>query len=69
MKQPQPIHATAVERANALKRALPTAADSIDTLLQEHLAQAFSPHAGAEAPARRAAWDILFKALQEKLKV
>lgn len=68
MKKPQPIHATAVERANALKRALPNASDSIDSLLQEHLAQAFSPHGGAEAPARRAAWDILFKALQEKLK-
>jgi len=68
MKKTQPIHATAVERAQALKKALPTAADSIDRLLQEHLAQAFSPHGGAEAPARRAAWDIIFKALQEKLK-
>jgi len=69
MKRPQLAHVTAAERAWILKHVLPSAADSIETLLHEHQSQMFSPHGGNEALARRAAWDIVPRALQTRLKM
>lgn len=69
LKRPQPAHITAGERAWILKHLMPSAADSIETLLREHQAQLFSAQGGDEKVARRAAWDILPKVLQRRLKI
>ncbi|MBI2333432.1 MAG: hypothetical protein HYU84_14965 [Chloroflexi bacterium] len=69
MKRPQPIHVTAAERAQVLKNLLPEVADSIETLLNEHQAELFTPNGGDEALARRAARNILYKTLQSKLSL
>lgn len=65
----QPIHATAVERAIALQKTLPSASDSIEILLREHQSALFSVRAGDESLARRAAWSILVKAIYARLKI
>jgi transglutaminase-like putative cysteine protease len=64
----QPIHATAVERAKALQKTLPSANDSIEILLQEHQSALFSPRGGDEKIARRAAWNILIQTISARLK-
>jgi hypothetical protein len=69
MKRPQPAHVTAAERAWVLKHIMPSALTSIETLLNEHQAQMFSPNGGNEILARRAAVDLLYKALQRRLKI
>lgn len=69
MKRPQAVHITAAERAWVLKHILPSALDSIETLLREHQAQLFSPRGGNDTVARRAAWDILAKTLQRRVKI
>jgi transglutaminase-like putative cysteine protease len=69
MKRPQPAHVTAYERAQLLKRILPGAADSIEELLNEHQSEMFTPRGGNEAYARRAAWDIIYKTVQRRLKI
>jgi hypothetical protein len=69
LKRPQPAHVTAGERAWILKHLMPSAADSIEALLHEHQAQLFSPQGGDERISRRAAWDILPKVLQRRLKI
>ena len=68
MKRPQPVHVTAAERAQILKNLMPEAADSIDILLNEHQAELFTPNGGDEALAHRAARDILYKTLHNRLK-
>ncbi|HNO94199.1 MAG TPA: transglutaminaseTgpA domain-containing protein [Anaerolineales bacterium] len=69
LKRPQPVHVTAAERAQTLKGLLPSASASIDSLLNELQAELFTPNGGNEAIARRAAWDILSKTVQSKLKI
>ena len=69
MKRPQPLHITAFERAQLLKRLLPDAADSIETVLYEHQTQLFTPHEGSLVRARRSALDILYKTLQKRVKI
>jgi transglutaminase-like putative cysteine protease/predicted transporter len=69
MKRPQPVHATAIERARLLKTILPEASESIDILLNEHQSQLFSAHGGNETLSRRAAWDILRKSVRSRLKI
>jgi hypothetical protein len=69
MKQSQPVHITAAERAQVLKSLLPEASASIEALLNELQAELFTPHGGNESIARRAARDILYKTLQSKLKI
>ena len=69
LRHAQPVHATAAERAKALQRLLPVASDSIETLLVEHQAHLFRRPGGFEAPARRAAWDILYKAARKRLNI
>lgn len=69
MKRHQAVHVTAFERAQLLKRLLPEAADSIETVLQEHQMQLFTAHNGNPARARRAALDILYKTLQKRVKI
>jgi hypothetical protein len=64
----QPIHATALERAQALQKALPSANDSIEILLQEHQSALFSPRGGDEKRTRRAAWNILMQTISARLK-
>ena len=68
MKRSQPAHVTASERAQLLKRLLPDAAQSVDTILYEHQTQLFTPHEGSLANARKAALDILYKTLQKRVK-
>ncbi|GAB1471396.1 transglutaminaseTgpA domain-containing protein [Chloroflexota bacterium] len=65
----QPAHVTPAERAWILKHILPEAAEDIEILLKEHQAQLFSPHAGDEASARRAAFKIMLKGLRRRLKI
>jgi len=67
--RPQPMHITAAERAIILRKMLPEAETSIETLLREHQSALFSPHGGNEALARRAAWYIILKSLQTRLKI
>lgn len=67
--KPQPMHITAAERALILKKMLPDVAPSIEALLREHQSGLFSPHGGNEALARRAAWYIILKSLQRRLKI
>lgn len=67
--RPQLAHITAAERAFLLERMMPTAVSSVQTLLREHQAAMFSPHKANEALARRAAWDILSKTFQRRLKI
>ncbi|MBL8062092.1 MAG: transglutaminase domain-containing protein [Anaerolineales bacterium] len=67
--RPQPVHATAAERARALQKLLPAASDSIEALLVEHQSQLFRPQGGSESTARRAAWDILYKTARERLNL
>jgi len=69
MKRPQPVHVTAAERAQILKSILPQASTSIDTLLNELESELFTPHGGNEGLARHAAWDILSKTIQSKVKI
>lgn len=69
MKRPQPAHATAYERAQLLKRLLPGATESIETLLREHQSEMFTPRGGNETIARRAAWNILYKTAQRRLEI
>ena len=69
MKRPQPVHITAAERAQLLKNLLPNASASIDTLLNELQAELFTPYGGNEGLARRAAWDILSKTIQSRVKI
>ncbi|HCR70853.1 MAG TPA: hypothetical protein DIW23_05370 [Anaerolineae bacterium] len=64
----QPIHATAVERAKALQKKLPSANDSIEVLLREHQSALFSSRGGDEKLARRAAWNILTQTISARLK-
>ena len=64
----QGLHVTAAERAQVLKRLVPNATDSIETLLQEHHSALFSPREGDTMIARRAARDILYKTLSLRLK-
>lgn len=67
--RPQPAHITAAERALLLRKMMPGIAPSIESLLREHQSALFSPHKGNEARARRAAWDILSKTFQRRLKI
>ncbi|NWF64526.1 MAG: transglutaminase domain-containing protein [Chloroflexi bacterium] len=69
MKRPQGPHITAGERAWILKHILPSASDSIETLLREHQAELFGRQSGNESLARRAAWDIFTKTIQRRLKI
>lgn len=69
MKYPQPAHVTAYERAQLLKRLLPDASDSIETLLHELQLQMFTPHNGDEARARQAAQALLYRTIRKRLKI
>lgn len=69
MGKPQPIHATAAERAKILEKLLPAAAPSIAALLQQLEAELFRPHGGDAALARRAAWRILLQTVWARLKI
>lgn len=64
----QPPHATAAERAEVLQKLLPSAVDSIRALLTEHQTSLYSPNAGDELLARRAAWDIIHQTIRVRLK-
>lgn len=65
----QPVHATPAERAQALQKLLPIASDSIAVLLEEHQSNLFRRHGGSETSARRAAWDVLYKAARVRLNI
>lgn len=68
LKITQPIHATAIERANLLQAKLPRAKDSIEILLREHQQAMFSQQTGDESLARRAARKILVQTISARLK-
>jgi transglutaminase-like putative cysteine protease len=55
---PQPVHATPIERAAALSTLLPDAAAAIEQLTEEHIRALFSPAAPAPNNAWRAALSI-----------
>jgi hypothetical protein len=56
--KPQAAHVTAAERAGLLKTLLPSLAEDIDTLKDQHEQTLFSQVPGVEVKARRAAWRI-----------
>lgn len=61
---PQPAHATPAERSELLKKILPSVADEIDTLREQHERTLFGPVPGNPARAARAAWRIRSSALR-----
>jgi len=69
MGKPQPVHATPSERAETLKRLVPSASTSIDSLLDEHQSALFSSHGGNLPIARRAAWMVISQSLIKRLKI
>lgn len=69
MGRPQASHVTATERANLLQKLIPVAAPAIETLLNEHQSEMFTPREGNKSAARRAAWTILFQAIYARLKI
>ncbi len=58
--RPQPPHATAAERAELLKNVLPSLAEDIEILNEQHEQTLFSPTPGDPAKAMRAAWRIRY---------
>lgn len=69
MKKPQPLHSTPIERANALKKILPSAENSINILLHEYQNELFSKTRGNEKIARRAALWIHFYSMRARVKI
>jgi len=69
MGRPQASHITPAERASILQRLIPAAAPAIETLLNEHQADLFSPRGGNASAARRAAWNIIFQTIYARLKI
>ncbi|NJN79966.1 MAG: hypothetical protein HC797_05565 [Anaerolineales bacterium] len=65
----QPLHATAVERAEVLQKTLPIAQNEITILLNEHQSALFSPRKGDETLARRASFTILVQAIYTRIKI
>jgi transglutaminase-like putative cysteine protease/chromate transport protein ChrA len=68
LDKPQPLDSTPIERANALKKLLPSAQDSIDALLREYQNEMFSKTRGNEQTARRAAFRVLTYAIWARVK-
>jgi transglutaminase-like putative cysteine protease len=64
--KPPPVHATAAERAEALRALLPAAATAIEVLLSEHQAALYTRQTADARRARRAAWQVFFQALRSR---
>jgi transglutaminase-like putative cysteine protease len=62
--KPPAINATPAERAEALIERLPTAADAIKTLTEEHQSSLFTPEPGDVSRARRASLSIWLYTIQ-----
>lgn len=58
--KPQPAYTSAVERAGLLKKILPSLAEDIDILIEQHELTLFSPTPGDALKAERAAWRIRY---------
>lgn len=58
---PQPVHATASERAKLLRTLLPSASDSVDALIEEQETALFTSQPGNPARARKAARRIVWE--------
>jgi hypothetical protein len=65
---PQPVHATASERAAMLRRLLPSASDSVDALIQEHETALFTSQPGNPSRARKAGWRIVLETWRSRLQ-
>lgn len=68
LRKPQPLHSTPTERANALKKLLPVAENSINILLHEYQNELFSKTQGDEKLASRAALWIRFYSIRARVK-
>jgi transglutaminase-like putative cysteine protease len=68
LHKPQPPDSTPTERANALKKLLPSAERSIDVLLHEYQNEMFSKTRGNEQAAKRAAFWVLTYAIWARVK-
>ena len=66
--KPQPVHITPIGRAAALRKLLPAAAEHIGALLGEHQSSLYTVHAGDSARARAAAFGLLSRTLQARLR-
>jgi transglutaminase-like putative cysteine protease len=64
---PQPIYATAAERAAQLAKLLPSAKEYIEAVSSEHQTALFSKHSADATRARRAGMIIIFLTLRLKL--
>ena len=69
MKAQQPAHITPSERASALQELVPSASESIETLLQEYQAALYSRRRGNSSLARSAARNLLIQTIYARLKI
>jgi hypothetical protein len=67
--KPQPVHATAAERADALRAILPEADQEIRALLAEQHTALFSPAPGNIAIAVQAGRRVRYQALRKRLSL
>jgi transglutaminase-like putative cysteine protease len=67
LSAPQPVHATAAQRARTLTGVLPSAAAAIEALAFEHQTALFTARPADPARARRAGWSILLHATRARL--
>ncbi len=69
MNAQQAAHITPAERAGILQKLIPTAGQSVETLLQEYQSTLFSRQPGNVRSARSAAWNILYQTIYTRLKI
>jgi hypothetical protein len=67
LDQPVPVHVTPIERAAKLTEILPDKADQIKILLDEHQTSLYTSRIGDVTQARRAAFEIRKKVINERL--
>jgi hypothetical protein len=66
--KPQPRHVTPIVRARSLQTLVPSASTTIEILLNEHQSALFSPRPGDPVRARQAAFRLLAKTIQARLR-
>lgn len=69
MNAQQAAHITPAERAGILQKLIPTAGQSVETLLREYQSTLFSRQPGNVRSARSAAWNILYQTIYTRLKI
>jgi len=68
LEHPMPVHATPIERANALTKLLPKTENQIRSLLDEHQTSLYTSRSADVTQARRAAFNLRIQVLTEKVR-